>query len=505
MVTCKTREPADAGLAERKEVRTGPANILLFIVLSCVSVCTVFLNLLVIISISHFKQLRTPTNLLILSLSVADLLVGLVVMPVNVMMLIDSCWYFGKAACSLYPIVIGVSMSGSICSLILIAADRFVAVMDPLLYSTRVTAGKTLLLIILSWFLSLLYAFVFLYFNDHLLPSQITTRCYGECVLYVKRSWMVINTVVFFLAPCSVILVLYSVIFNVARHQAKAVRAVLSVSSRKQRPKVTEIKAARTLGIVFLVHLACWMPHSVSVGNMTSLSVVWSLFAWLTYQHWPPVQAVSELMGLRWTENRPPTKTIQQKSILWVSVLWGSVMWAASSYGKCPVGGILWAAFCKWCPLGSVLWGSVLCAASNGHHPIRSIPWAAPVGGILWAAFCKWCPLGSVLWGGVLWAASNGHYPMGGFLWAAFCKWCPFGSVLWGRVLWAASCGRHQMGIILREASYGQRPVGGILGAASCGQRPVVGIKWASSYGRHPMGSVLWAASCGQCAVGSIL
>ncbi|XP_037403346.1 trace amine-associated receptor 6-like [Pygocentrus nattereri] len=233
------------------------------------------------------KELHTPTNLLILSLAVADLLVGLFVMPVNIMQLITTCWYLGKVACSIFPVINSLSLSGSLCSLILIAVDRYIAVSDPLLYSSRITVCKMSLYIILGWSFCLLYVIIFMYSNDHLTPSQMSTRCYGQCVLIIKHSWVIAGIVISFLAPCSVILVLYSLIFNVARHQAKAIRAVKNGASHQHGVKVlssSETKAAKTLSIVIVVYLSCWIPYyicSLFVKYITSLSVMWILFIWL--------------------------------------------------------------------------------------------------------------------------------------------------------------------------------------------------------------------------------
>uniref|UniRef100_A0A3B1JAL2 G-protein coupled receptors family 1 profile domain-containing protein n=1 Tax=Astyanax mexicanus TaxID=7994 RepID=A0A3B1JAL2_ASTMX len=212
----------------RKQVRSDPAYIFLFIFLSCISVCTVILNLLVIISISHFKQLHTPTNLLILSLAAADLLVGMFVMPVKITQLRDSCWYLGDLACCFSEIINGCLTAASLCSLVLIAVDRYIAVSDPLHYPTRITVCKTSLFIVLAWSISVMYITIFYYFNDHLLQSQVITSCYGECVcvMSLKHFWVIVDLVVSFIAPCCIILILYSIIFQVARRQAKAVKAM---------------------------------------------------------------------------------------------------------------------------------------------------------------------------------------------------------------------------------------------------------------------------------------
>ncbi|XP_072515018.1 trace amine-associated receptor 7c-like [Salminus brasiliensis] len=237
-------------------------------------------------SASCRKELHTPTNLLILSLAVADLLVGMFVMPVRIMELIDSCWYLGETACSASLVINGFSMAASLCSLILIAVDRYIAVSDPLLYSTRITVSKTSLFISLGWSLCLLYIIIYLYFNHHLLQSQIISRCYGECVVSIKDSWVIVDLVLLFLAPCSVILILYSIIFIAARRQAKAVRAVTDASKRHGSANSSKTKAAKTLGIVIFVYLACWIPFyisspNLSVESLTTSSIVWTVFVWV--------------------------------------------------------------------------------------------------------------------------------------------------------------------------------------------------------------------------------
>ncbi|XP_029386585.1 trace amine-associated receptor 7e-like, partial [Echeneis naucrates] len=111
------------------------------ILLSSITVLTVCLNLLVIISISHFRQLHTSTNLLLLSLAVSDFLVGLLLMPVQIL-LKEGCWVLGSLTCRLFYYVSFVLPSASVGNMVLISVDRYVAICDPLHYSTKVTLNR---------------------------------------------------------------------------------------------------------------------------------------------------------------------------------------------------------------------------------------------------------------------------------------------------------------------------------------------------------------------------
>ncbi|XP_063353693.1 trace amine-associated receptor 1-like [Pelmatolapia mariae] len=109
--------------------------VFLNILLSSISLLTVVLNLLVIISVSHFRQLHTPTNILLLSLAVSDFLVGLLLLPAEILQK-TARWILGDLMCSLYYYMIYIITSASIGVMVLISVDRYVAICHPLHYST---------------------------------------------------------------------------------------------------------------------------------------------------------------------------------------------------------------------------------------------------------------------------------------------------------------------------------------------------------------------------------
>uniref|UniRef100_A0A8P4KK36 G-protein coupled receptors family 1 profile domain-containing protein n=1 Tax=Dicentrarchus labrax TaxID=13489 RepID=A0A8P4KK36_DICLA len=233
-------------------------DLLVYILLFFISVLTAALNLLVIISISHFRQLHSPTNLLLLSLAVSDFFVGLLVLPIEVLMT-GTCWVLGDIICALYYVLPYTVISASVGSMVLISIDRYVAVCDPLHYPTRVTEKLAAISICLCWICSAFYG-IFIFY-DHLKQPGRYNSCYGECVVSVAGD---VDLAVAFIIPITVIVVLYMRVFVVAVSQARAMRS--HVAAVKLQFSVTltqksELKAARTLGIAVAVFLICYSPY----------------------------------------------------------------------------------------------------------------------------------------------------------------------------------------------------------------------------------------------------
>uniref|UniRef100_A0A8C4RJT8 G-protein coupled receptors family 1 profile domain-containing protein n=1 Tax=Erpetoichthys calabaricus TaxID=27687 RepID=A0A8C4RJT8_ERPCA len=246
-----------------REIRSSAVYGMLYILSALSVMLTVVGNLLVVISVSHFKQLHTPSNLLVLSLAAADFLIGIFLMPFNISKIIENCWYFGDRFCFFNALVDYTLISVSVSNLIFIAIDRYVAICDPLLYSAKITVPIVQLIII------------------------------RDCEGIYAESWVLMEFIIMFLIPCAVMASLYSKIFLVARRHLKIINSVNQQICTKElhqnkRPKNSERKAAKTLGIVISVFFICWVPFYTCtiVDTYTTLpvpNVFFNILAWLIY------------------------------------------------------------------------------------------------------------------------------------------------------------------------------------------------------------------------------
>uniref|UniRef100_A0A672JAL7 G-protein coupled receptors family 1 profile domain-containing protein n=1 Tax=Salarias fasciatus TaxID=181472 RepID=A0A672JAL7_SALFA len=194
---------------------------------------------------------------------VSDFLVGLLMF--FQIMLIDGCWLFGDLMCSLYFLLDYVITCSSIGTMVLISVDRYVAVCDPLQYPSRVTEGAKLLGS-LCWVGSALCHGLMLRGNVQN-PGRVSS-CAGECAVVIDHAAGIANFFLTFVGPVAVIVVLYVRVFAVAASQARAVRsrvAAAAAAAARGSVKVTvnksEMKAARTLGVVVVVFLLCLCPY----------------------------------------------------------------------------------------------------------------------------------------------------------------------------------------------------------------------------------------------------
>uniref|UniRef100_A0A8C4RKH1 G-protein coupled receptors family 1 profile domain-containing protein n=1 Tax=Erpetoichthys calabaricus TaxID=27687 RepID=A0A8C4RKH1_ERPCA len=230
-----------------KEPRTPLTVVTLYFCASVAGMLTFYGNLVVIISISHFKQLHTPTNVLVLSLALADCMIGIIVMPIMVIQFIETCWYFGNTSCVIYSIALGFS----VINLSVIAIDRYIAICHPLTYSNKITVRTGALAVSAIWI------------------STFTYIC--DCVLVFNSTCATIDLIYSFILPVSVMITLYAKIFLIAKRHAR----------NRNISKKSERKAAKTLGIVVTVFFLCWLPFYVcSLLNQFMNFAVSSGVAW---------------------------------------------------------------------------------------------------------------------------------------------------------------------------------------------------------------------------------
>uniref|UniRef100_A0A8C6V718 G-protein coupled receptors family 1 profile domain-containing protein n=1 Tax=Neogobius melanostomus TaxID=47308 RepID=A0A8C6V718_9GOBI len=233
--------------------------VLVYLVLGLFSVVTVCGNLLVIISIVYFKQLHIPTNYLILSLAVADLLLGVVVFPFSMVHTVTSCLYRQNVFCKIRDWFDVTASTCSILTLCCISVDRYYAICHPLTYKTKVTARVAGVMIFVTWSVASMIGI------GVSLPGHNQGTCKEMCLVDLLTT--VTGTIFAFYLPAFIMLCIYMKIFVVAQRQRNSIQISKSGGIRK-----TERKSTKTLAIVMGVFLLCMLPYFLCIDFLPLVS-----------------------------------------------------------------------------------------------------------------------------------------------------------------------------------------------------------------------------------------
>ncbi|XP_041951829.1 trace amine-associated receptor 1-like [Alosa sapidissima] len=237
----------------------------LYIFFGITVVLTVVGNLLVITTVIHFKQLHTPTNYLILSLAVADLLLGGIVMPPSVMRSVESCWYFGEFF------------------------YRYYAVCHPLLYKSKMTISTVGIMTSISWIVSAIFGYIVVFQELNLLGMQALDNivvCEGSCIVLHSLLSSSFSAALSFYIPGLIIVSIYLKIFLVAQEQARSVQ--IMNATRKSSLTKMERKATKTLAVIMGVFLSSWIPFVLVFTidpyiDYKTPPLVFDLVTWIGY------------------------------------------------------------------------------------------------------------------------------------------------------------------------------------------------------------------------------
>ena len=195
--------------------------VLIVLLTGMLSLITIIGNILVVVSFKVNRQLKTVNNYFLLSLAVADLIIGVISMNLYTAYLVMGYWAMGTWACDLWLAIDYVASNASVMNLLVISFDRYFSVTRPLTYRAKRTTRRAGIMIGLAWFVSLvLWAPAILlwqYFEgERTVPSD---QCY---IQFLTRPTITFCTAVAaFYLPVTIMSVLYWRIYKETQNRSK--------------------------------------------------------------------------------------------------------------------------------------------------------------------------------------------------------------------------------------------------------------------------------------------
>lgn len=170
-------------------------------------------NLLVIVAVLTSPAMRTPTHSLIVNLAVADLLLGITVLPLSAIREVyGGAWFLGPCLCSIWTTLDVLCCTASILSLCGISVDRYIGVSRPLAYSRIMTNKRAKTMICVIWTLAVAISIA----PPLGWKEDVTVVKDNDCQVNKNLGYVIFSVCGSFYIPAFVIIVLYFLVYRAA-------------------------------------------------------------------------------------------------------------------------------------------------------------------------------------------------------------------------------------------------------------------------------------------------
>nr|7RAN_A Chain A, 5-hydroxytryptamine receptor 2A [Homo sapiens] len=287
-----------------------------------VIILTIAGNILVIMAVSLEKKLQNATNYFLMSLAIADMLLGFLVMPVSMLTILYGYrWPLPSKLCAVWIYLDVLFSTASIMHLCAISLDRYVAIQNPIHHSRFNSRTKAFLKIIAVWTISVGISMPIPVFG---LQDDSKVFKEGSCLL-ADDNFVLIGSFVSFFIPLTIMVITYFLTIKSLQKEATlcvsdlGTRAKLasfsflpqsSLSSEKlfqrsihrepgsytgrrtMQSISNEQKACKVLGIVFFLFVVMWCPFFITnimavickeSCNEDVIGALLNVFVWIGY------------------------------------------------------------------------------------------------------------------------------------------------------------------------------------------------------------------------------
>ncbi|XP_051900115.1 D(1B) dopamine receptor isoform X2 [Pristis pectinata] len=208
-------------------------------------------------------------------------------MPWKAVTEVAAYWPFGGSFCNVWVASDIMCSTASILNLCVISVDRYWAISSPFRYQRKMTHRAALVMIAVTWALSLLISFIPVQLRWHSSPTQVSAEPNNtqSCDSSLNRTYAISSSLVSFYIPVAIMLVTYTRIYRIAQLQIRRIASLERAAEHAQscrrdkrdaRQQVQvqhhsalkssfrkETKVLKTLSIIMGVFVCCWLPFFI--------------------------------------------------------------------------------------------------------------------------------------------------------------------------------------------------------------------------------------------------